>query len=230
MAKKKIKKEKSEKEEDLSEPEAKQNGLSFLETALKKSKDSKKTLEEFMLGKAESKMEETANEEYDNIEITPQLTSETSQDKKTISEESGIKIEVLEDFKEIEDLSTTPHREELNLYENMGGFFDELFSSFNDRYTRWENSTGMILSILRKMRKITKKNTEQLINSIENLLAKTQKGLTDFEIKRNEIEKISNTNYTNISKDFKKILGLLELQIQEYQLKKEVSELFLKPS
>lgn len=230
MAKKKIKKEKSEKEEDLSEPEAKQDGLSFLETALKKSKDSKKTLEEFMLGKAESKMEETANEEYDNIEITPQLTSETSQDKKTTSEESGIKIEVLEDFKEIEDLSTTPHREELNLYENMSGFFDELFSSFNDRYTRWENSTGMILSILRKMRKITKKNTEQLINSIENLLAKTQKGLTDFEIKRNEIEKISNTNYTNISKDFKKILGLLELQIQEYQLKKEVSELFLKPS
>lgn len=230
MAKKKIKKEKSEKEEDLSEPEAKQDGLSFLETALKKSKDSKKTLEEFMLGKAESKMEETANEEYDNIEITPQLTSETSQDKKTTSEESGIKIEVLEDFKEIEDLSTTPHREELNLYENMGGFFDELFSSFNDRYTRWENSTGMILSILRKMRKITKKNTEQLINSIENLLAKTQKGLTDFEIKRNEIEKISNTNFTNISKDFKKILGLLELQIQEYQLKKEVSELFLKPS
>ncbi len=230
MAKKKIKKEKSEKEEDLSEPEAKQDGLSFLETALKKSKDSKKTLEEFMLGKAESKMEETANEEYDNIEITPQLTSETSQDKKTTSEESGIKIEVLEDFKEIEDLSTTPHREELNLYENMSGFFDELFSSFNDRYTRWENSTGMILSILRKMRKITKKNTEQLINSIENLLAKTQKGLTDFEIKRNEIEKISNTNFTNISKDFKKILGLLELQIQEYQLKKEVSELFLKPS
>ena len=230
MAKKKIKKEKSEKEEDLSEPEAKQDGLSFLETALKKSKDSKKTLEEFMLGKAESKMEETANEEYDNIEITPQLTSETSQDKKTTSEESGIKIEVLEDFKEIEDLSTTPHREELNLYENMGGFFDELFSSFNNRYTRWENSTGMILSILRKMRKITKKNTEQLINSIANLLAKTQKGLTDFEIKRNEIEKISNTNFTNISKDFKKILGLLELQIQEYQLKKEVSELFLKPS
>jgi len=230
MAKKKIKKEKSEKDEDLSEPEAKQDGLSFLETALKKSKDSKKTLEEFMLGKAESKMEGTANKEYDNIEITPQLTSETSQDKKTTSEESGIKIEVLEDFKEIEDLSTTPHREELNLYENMGGFFDELFSSFNDRYTRWENSTGMILSILRKMRKITKKNTEQLINSIENLLAKTQKGLTDFEIKRNEIEKISNTNFTNISKDFKKILGLLELQIQEYQLKKEVSELFLKPS
>ncbi len=230
MAKKKIKREKSEKDEDLSEPEAKQDGLSFLETALKKSKDSKKTLEEFMLGKAESKMEETANEEYDNIEITPQLTSETSQDKKTTSEESGIKIEVLEDFKEIEDLSTTPHREELNLYENMGVFFDELFSSFNDRYTRWENSTGMILSILRKMRKITKKNTEQLINSIENLLAKTQKGLTDFEIKRSEIEKISNTNFTNISKDFKKILGLLELQIQEYQLKKEVSELFLKPS
>lgn len=230
MAKKKIKKEKLEKDEDLSEPEAKQDGLSFLETALKKSKDSKKTLEEFMLGKAESKMEETANDEYDNIEITPQLTSETSQDKKTASEESGIKIEVLEDFKEIEDLSTTPHREELNLYENMGGFFDELFSSFNDRYTRWENSTGMILSILRKMRKITRKNTEQLINSIENLLTKTQKGLTDFEIKRNEIEKISNTNFTNISKDFKKILGLLELQIQEYQLKKEVSELFLKPS
>lgn len=230
MAKKKVKKEKSEKDEDLSEPEVKQDGLSFLETALKKSKDSKKALEEFMGGKAESKTEETANEKNDNIEITPQLTSETSQDNKTISEGSGIKIEVLEDFKEIEDLPTTPHREELNLYENMNLFFTELFNSFSDRYTRWENSTGMILSILRKMRKITKKNTEQLINSIENLLAKTQKGLTDFEIKRNEIEKISNTNFGVISKDFKKILGLLELQIQEYQLKKEVSELLLKPS
>ena len=55
---------------------------------------------------------------------------------------------------------------------------------------------------------------------------KIKDGLSDFELKRKEVEKLSGANFTNISKDFKKILGILELQDQEYQLKKMVSNFF----
>lgn len=224
MAKKKTKKEKSEKSEDFIRSESKHKGLGFLEEALKKSKDSRKTLEGFMLSKAESK--DVPTDESENIEITPHLTSETSRGS---SEDSHVKIEVLGELKDVKGI-IQPEKEEIYVYQNLGEFFNQLFQSLGNRYTRWEDSIGVILAILRKMRKITKKNTEQLINTIENLHLKTKKGLKDFEIKRDEIEKISDMNSKNISKNFKKILGLLELQIQEYQLKKEVSELFGKPS
>jgi hypothetical protein len=241
MAKKKEKKEKPLKVEDDSGPKGKHEGLSFLEVALKKSHDSKKDLESIMSGKAEPKSEITKSEGYESIEITPQLSSEI---KKEVSynddsESSRIKIEVIEEGfleeqvmgEKIESESMKkPIKTDMNLYENLSEFFNELFKSFDDRYSRWENSTGIILTILRKMRKLTKKNTEQLITSIEKLHQNIEDGLSDFEIKRNEIEKISGNNFINISKNFKKILGLLELQIQEYQLKKSVGELFIKPT
>ncbi len=224
MAKKKAKKEKFEKSEDIIGSESKHEGLGFLEEALKKSRDSSKTLEGFMLSKTESK--EIPIDESENIEITPHLTSEI---KRENSKDSHVKIEVLGELEDVKDI-IKPITKEINIYENVGEFFKQLFQSFGNRYARWEDSIGLILSILRKMRKITKKNTEQLITTIENLHLKTKSGLEDFEIKRDEIEKISDMNFKNISKNFKKILDLLELQIQEYQLKKEVSELFAKPS
>ena len=48
-------------------------------------------------------------------------------------------------------------------------FFKELLESYNERYDRWESSTSHILAILRKMRKITKKNTEDLVVSINKI-------------------------------------------------------------
>ncbi len=93
--------------------------------------------------------------------------------------------------------------------------------SYNDRYDRWENSISAILSILRKMRKITKKNTEDLTVSINNIFEKIKVDLSQFKIKRTEIEKVAEVDVQSMSGKFKRVLGLLELQVKEYQLKRE---------
>ncbi|MEJ2252543.1 MAG: hypothetical protein P8Y97_23140 [Candidatus Lokiarchaeota archaeon] len=76
------------------------------------------------------------------------------------------------------------------------------------------------------MRKITKKNTEDLVGKINKSYDKIQKGLEQFKIKRDEIEKIADVDIQHMSKEFKNVLGLLELQVKEYQLKKLTDDLF----
>ena len=112
-----------------------------------------------------------------------------------------------------------------NIYDRLSGFFEELVESYSERYRRWENSISNLLSILRKMRKITKKNTEDLESSIKNLFETTQQGLTQFKVKRDEIEKVAGVNIQNMSIEFRRVLGLLEMQIKEYQLKRVTDEL-----
>lgn len=106
------------------------------------------------------------------------------------------------------------------IYEKLSIFFKEYISGCSERYTRWENSVGNILSILRKMRKYTKKNTEDLIDSINNLFKKIEFNLQEFKIKRDEIEKIADVDILTMSGEFKKVLGMLELQVKEYKLKR----------
>jgi hypothetical protein len=112
-----------------------------------------------------------------------------------------------------------------NIYVKLTEFFEELLTGYNERYERWENSISNILSILRKMRKITKKNTDDLVVSINNLYKKIQADLEQFKIKRNEVEKIAEVDIESMSGKFKRVLGLLELQIKEYQLKRVTDEL-----
>ena len=81
-------------------------------------------------------------------------------------------------------------------------------------------SISNILGILRKMRKITKKNTDDLVVSINNVFEKIQANLEQFKVKRNEIEKVAEVDIESMSGKFKRVLGLLELQIKEYQLKR----------
>ncbi|MFW9939052.1 MAG: hypothetical protein ACFFD5_15510, partial [Candidatus Thorarchaeota archaeon] len=111
-----------------------------------------------------------------------------------------------------------------DIYLKLSNFFEELFVGYNERYDRWENSVSALLAILRKMRKITKKNTEDLVSTINNQYEKIQKNLEEFKIKRDEIEKISDVDIEIMSSEFKKVLGLLELQVKEYQLKKLTDE------
>ncbi len=108
-----------------------------------------------------------------------------------------------------------------NIYIKLTEFFEGLLGSYNDRYDRWENSISAILSILRKMRKITKKNTEDLTVSINNIFEKIKVDLSQFKIKRTEIEKVAEVDVQSMSGKFKRVLGLLELQVKEYQLKRE---------
>lgn len=108
-----------------------------------------------------------------------------------------------------------------NIYIKLTEFFEGLLGSYNDRYDRWENSISAILAILRKMRKITKKNTEDLTVSINNIFEKIKVDLAQFKIKRTEIEKVAEVDIQSMSGKFKRVLGLLELQVKEYQLKRE---------
>ena len=107
-----------------------------------------------------------------------------------------------------------------NIYERLTVFFEDVFDGYVDRYNQWENSISSILSILRKMRKITKKNTEELVTSIGGLYDKIHYNLDQFKLKRDEVEKITDVDVESMSSEFKKVLGLLELQVKEYQLKK----------
>jgi hypothetical protein len=70
------------------------------------------------------------------------------------------------------------------------------------------------------MRKITKKNAEDLVSSIGNTYEKIQYNLEQFKLKRDQVEKIADVDVETMSGEFKKVLGLLELQVKEYQLKR----------
>ena len=111
-----------------------------------------------------------------------------------------------------------------NIYAKLSEFFESMYESYTDRYDNWENSVSSILTILRKMRKITKKNTEDLVGSINNMHSKIQESLEQFKIKRQEVEKIAGVDVQLMSSEFKKVLGLLELQVKEYQLKRLTDE------
>jgi len=112
-----------------------------------------------------------------------------------------------------------------NIYVKLTEFFEEFLMGYNERYERWENSISNILSILRKMRKITKKNTDDLVVSINNLYKKIQADLELFKVKRNEVEKVAEVDIESMSGKFKRVLGLLELQVKEYQLKRVTDDL-----
>jgi len=119
----------------------------------------------------------------------------------------------------------SPLTKKHNIYVKLTEFFEDLLNGYNERYERWENSISNILSILRKMRKITKKNTDDLVVSINNLYKKIQADLELFKVKRDEVEKVAEVDIESMSGKFKRVLGLLELQIKEYQLKRVTDDL-----
>ena len=139
--------------------------------------------------------------------------------------EKTVKLPV--EKQEAEELAKTPSTKQEpsfvkkeSIYLKLTEFFESLLLSYNENYDRWEMSISNILGILRKMRKITKKNTDDLVVSINNVFEKIQANLEQFKVKRNEIEKVAEVDIESMSRKFKRVLGLLELQIKEYQLKR----------
>ena len=63
-----------------------------------------------------------------------------------------------------------------------------------------------------------------MIDSINNQFKKIELNLQEFKVKRDEIEKIAGVDLLTMSGEFKKVLGLLELQVKEYQLKRQTDE------
>ena len=142
-----------------------------------------------------------------------------------------IQVEVSTVPSPAEDLAPAPPSIEApkvkkdNIYLKLIVFFENYLKGYNERYERWENSISNILAIMRKMRKITKKNTDDLVVSIQNLYKKIQTELELFKVKRNEVEKVAEVDIESMSGKFKRVLGLLELQVKEYQLKRVTDEL-----
>ncbi|MFX1377015.1 MAG: hypothetical protein ACFFA0_14515 [Promethearchaeota archaeon] len=170
-----------------------------------------------------------------SITLQPNTTSEAPKISKdvtrpkiqveasTVTSPADIHKKAKEDLAPTPD--TTPSIKKENIYFKLTEFFEELLKGYNQRYERWENSISNILAILRKMRKITKKNTDDLVISINNLYKKIQAELELFKVKRDEVEKIAEVDIESMSGKFKRVLGLLELQIKEYQLKRVTDDL-----
>jgi len=227
------------KKKDKEKPKSKVP-LDSLDNILKTSKKTESTLHSML--KVDTEKNTFVSPKQDESKISPQLSYET---KKKIAEDyimEEIPLTKRDPVKTRTPISTTPEKlktpdeEPINvttsqtqtpsfskkddIYVKLADFFEEVFDSYVERYGQWENSISSILSILRKMRKITKKNTEDLVSSIGNTYEKIQYNLEQFKLKRDQVEKITDVDIESMSGEFKKVLGLLELQVKEYQLKK----------
>ncbi len=159
-------------------------------------------------------------------EVKQTLVQKKSQVEPPKSSEPQPSVEK-ESVEQTEGVSPTPSTKKEpsfvkkeNIYLKLTEFFEGLLEGYSENYDRWEMSISNILGILRKMRKITKKNTDDLETSIRNIFERIQYSLEQFKVKRNEIEKVAEVNIESMSRKFKRVLGLLELQIKEYQLKR----------
>jgi len=209
--------------------------LDTLDNVLKSSKKTESTLHSMLKGDTEEKGFIVPKE--DDTKIAPQLSYET---KKQIAEDyimEEVPLTKRDPIKKRKPISTTLEKNKTTIkapsttqtpsfskkdeiYVKLTGFFEGVFDSYVERYNQWENSISSILSILRKMRKITKKNTEELVSSIGSTYDRIQYNLEQFKLKRDVVEKIAEIDVESMSSEFKKVLGLLELQVKEYQLKK----------
>lgn len=162
--------------------------------------------------------------------VKPSPSQQKGQVEPSKSSEPGPPVEK-ESLEKAEELHPTPSTKKEpsfvkkeNIYLKLTEFFEGLLVSYGENYDRWEMSISNILGILRKMRKITKKNTDDLTSTITGIFERIQYSLEQFKVKRNEIEKVAEVNIETMSRKFKRVLGLLELQIKEYQLKRVTDE------
>lgn len=109
-----------------------------------------------------------------------------------------------------------------NLWGDLGVFLTELSDSYADRYQLWENSINTVLSILRKMQQVTNTNAEIMIDAIEQQHDEIKTGLNHFVTLRDAIERQTDQDLNEVTKNLRRVLGILSLQIKEYQLKAKV--------
>ncbi|MCP4761651.1 MAG: hypothetical protein GY870_07705 [archaeon] len=112
-----------------------------------------------------------------------------------------------------------PYKPTETLMGDIGVFLQELIDSYGTRYDMWEESTNMVLGVLRKMQMINKENAEILVETIGIEHDKIKKGLDRFKTKRDAVEKYSDANYAEVAGMLKKTLDLLSLQLKEFKIK-----------
>ena len=113
-----------------------------------------------------------------------------------------------------------------NFYLDLEIFLKQLNLSFEGRYALWDNTSISTMNMLREIRKKNEKNTKSAINTLKEIETKILKGFEQFKLKRDEIERFSGLETRKINQDFKKTLDMLQMQIREYVIQKEMKDLY----
>ncbi len=149
-------------------------------------------------------------------EIPPLESLSPSESEQDVSEEQNIPEQV--------EVQKGEVPKEEDIYTKLAIFIEKLYQDDSQKYELWETQISNILAILRKMRKVTEKNTMQLVNYINQSYDRIKTGLMYFKIKRDDVEKMAKVDIEQMAEEFKKVLGMLELQVKEYQLKRQTDE------
>ncbi len=193
-----------------------------------RTQDKKRSRSSLIPEEKETKITSKSIKPTKEVEPLPPQQKGQVENPKSLETLPSVERESLEQAEELHPTPATKKEPSFikkeNIYLKLTEFFEGLLSSYSENYDRWEMSISNILGILRKMRKITKKNTDDLIVSINGIFDRIQYSLEQFKVKRNEIEKVAEVNIESMSGEFKRVLGLLELQIKEYQLKRVTDE------
>jgi len=212
-----------------------------LEEALKSSQKTGSDLQNFLSalhkGKGFYQGTQTIKEKKSEERVDPQLSYDAESSKKdekeyiieniSISEKKSKTVKKQADIsQEAEETQKPEEFKEEVIYNKLAEFLQQLFEDYDARYNRWEDSINALVSVLRKMRKITKNNTQQLVSGIKNIYGEIHTNLEQFKIKRDEMEKVSGVNIEEMSREFKKLIGLMSIQLKEYRLRKLTDELF----
>jgi len=119
--------------------------------------------------------------------------------------------------------------EKKTIFNDIGSFLEELLlDSYVKRYDYWEDSTNSMLAVLRNTQMANRKNSEILVEIIEKFQERISKGLERFKIKRDYVEKFSETNSAEIAEMLKRTLNLLALQLKEFKIKNQLDQIILK--
>ncbi len=212
-----------------------------LEEALKSSQKTGSDLQNFLSalskGKGFYQGIQKPEEKKEQEKTDPQLSYDGEPSKKaaedyiiediSISEKKTKSVKKEVDIsKEAKETKKDEELQKISIYKKLNEFFQQVFENYEIRYNRWEDSINALVSVLRKMRKVTKDNTQQLVSGIKNIYGEIKTNLEQFKIKRDEMEKVSGVNIEEMSREFKKLIGLMSIQLKEYQLRKLTDELF----
>ncbi|TFF98231.1 MAG: hypothetical protein EU547_02095 [Promethearchaeota archaeon] len=158
----------------------------------------------------------------------PQLSPDSVQSKKIA--EDYVKESTLKSVKEkpsfMDKEEAKEGIEEKTIYKKLEEFIIEFFEGNKRKYNEWESSVNSFVSVLRKMRKITKNNTKQLLDSIGKIETEYNARLKQFKLKRNEIEELAEVEMDQMAKLFNKVMGLMSIQLKDYELKRLTEDIY----
>lgn len=192
------------------------------------------TIEEIEL---KSKTEEKSKETTENLELESKTDEKTedleieSKTEEVIEQEQlkELKPEEIEEQNKKEEILTEEKEKNKSIFDDIGTFLEELLlDSYVKRYEYWEDSTNSMLAVLRTIQMTNRKNSEFLAETIEKFRERISIGLDRFKIKRDYVEKFSETNSAEISDMLKKTLNLLALQLKEFKIKNQLNQIILK--